>query len=389
MASIKKRIQYLETVQKEIAQVQIKQKRAKKEALVLLGNYLNLLQQIERQYQAENYIGLIDAAYEQLDVYLDKYLDLLIPKNAARFNRADPKIILHMGDRAGLRRYPLTEIYLIAIQEEDIRANPPIWTSLAHELGHFVYWNSEFDVSSTSKTAEQYNTLFLDEIWESLGVDSADIKLPSSDDENISPGSPAQVVAESMGAWSEEIFADTLGVYLAGKEFFTESKNLYLKGVGSETGGRFLQDGDHPFPFLRPYIAAKALENKTGTPNNLWRSFKDEIRKNYQEKFLGDLEGLPDGTVTDDDIVLPVEVDGTTKFEIDLDSFKSAIMTTIGILAAKIRSSKPAGRARNIFELIEEFGGPGGQGLLGKTKEGLAYWIKKFLKNIKRKKYNN
>lgn len=394
---------YLDVIRQEFSQAEEEQTKRqaaeqtegqaqdKKTAIEILKQYCETLKIIEAQYQSAEFYNLIDSAYQQLDTYLNRYLELLSPDNAALFNREDPHIILYLGKRAALYRYPSAKNYLISIREEDVLNESPVWTSLAHELGHFVYWNSEFCVSGQLKQASvSKNFLFIDEIQDTFGVTATEMELISSENGNTYPVSQAHVITAFISAWSEEIFADTFGVYLAGEDFAAQSSGIYLKDLESKNPKRYIQDWDHPFAFLRPYIAAKALEEKMGVSNNLWRSLKDTIRKNekYREEFLVEIGGSPDDTIADEDIALLMEVSSETTFEIGLESLKPAIIKAIALFAEKIKSSKPAGRENHIFEFIEEFGDgdPPHEDLMPGTKRKLRAWLGKIFKKLKPRK---
>jgi hypothetical protein len=357
-----------------------------------INEYSQLIKNIKAKYQDPQLADLFEAAYVQLDIYLGKYLDLIGQEKATQFSKENPGIILDIGESAKLCRYPLARKYIITIPREDIEAKPPIWTSMAHELGHFVYWNSEFDTSKDQITAGGKNhALFSSEIAKTQGINRDELEniseitetqaISRDEPEDIThPGkkmlsiTKERVLAVMLLGWSEEIFADAFGSTIAGKDFAEQAKAAYLNDLTNQRKKRFLMDRDHPYPFLRPFISATALENKSGK-NTLWRSLKIKIaaNANLEENFKNSLQPGTVTNISDEDLTVSIKV-GEKDIKLTIDEIKQALKKLIPILAGKISTSKPLKRGINIWDFIEEFDDPQPT-LIYRVIEGIGYWI--------------
>jgi hypothetical protein len=345
--------------------------------------YLQIIENIKNKYQDHQIVHLFETAYAQFSIYLDAYLQLIEFENPAQF-KEDVGIFIDFGEKAKICRYPLARKYIITIPQEDAVANPPIWTSMAHELGHFVYWNSGFYNRELAETADGgEHILFSEKIVDLAGLKSLEELKCAIDSENnlLPPITKQQVLAAMLIGWSEEIFADTFGAIVGGIVFAEQAKSALLNDLADLNKKRFETDRDHPYSLLRPFISATALEKYRNEKNSLWRSLKSKIAANsiLKENLRSSLNNMsdPPGGITDiSDENLKIEIKaGEQSIVLSLDEIKTALSELIQIFVEKIPKSRPLPRGTNAWDFIEKFDNPQ-PNLVYRVIEGIGYWIK-------------
>ena len=167
------------------------------------------------------------------------------------------------------RKYPYTNTFFIGISESAVNLanNPSVeadWKPIAHELGHYIYWNSCFKTKATPNFAE------LDE----EPVFSQDIEQALQDGLSIADEFESRALAALMVSWSEEIFADLVGTHLIGREYAVSAQKLFKR---EPDGASYTDDIEHPIPYLRPYVCAEGLKLIEEKENRIWFGFKSAI----------------------------------------------------------------------------------------------------------------
>jgi hypothetical protein len=133
--------------------------------------------------------------------------------------------------------------------------------ALAHELGHHIYWN----VVALDQYEEVHQKL-QDEVLKAID------QTAESERGQIWLG------------WLEEIHADACGALLVGPESVS-SLSTYLQGQIGDRDDLFLDDAEHPMPFLRPLISATVLGEQAEVPLQKWKDYcKKEWDVDYGRK---------------------------------------------------------------------------------------------------------
>jgi hypothetical protein len=205
---------------------------------VLLDYWYPIFRAAE-QHQSLIYIELLNKGYVNLRKLQDEM------KARLKFTMSEVNIILYFDSVGKAKRYPFGRNYLIGIPLADAYRGD--WLALPHELGHQIYWNAKFSENDQSPTPRSGKN-FLDK-----EIDSALDKL------SLSAQDPARTAIRKMlDDWTEEIFADVVGALVAREPFVEAAWDRIARRVEKDTE-LFLSDGEHPFPYLLPYIRAAAL----------------------------------------------------------------------------------------------------------------------------------
>jgi len=124
--------------------------------------------------------------------------------------------------------------------------DPTQWQALAHELGHYIYWNS-LELSKDPGYRE-IQTRLKNAVLKALSISTEDY-----DDfqERV------KIVGIWMN-WLEETFADVCGTMLAGPTYVISGQH-YVEGKAFTRAELIKDDERHPSPYLRPLIAIETL----------------------------------------------------------------------------------------------------------------------------------
>ena len=147
---------------------------------------------------------------------------------------------------------------------------PEDWLSIAHEVGHYIYWNYNYDdvlhgYREVQKNLGQAVTKAL-VIRHTRDLDTFDLNAFAQYTETV----------KVCLNWLEEIFADAYGTLVAGPAFALSIQKVLLDKVSLDD---LLQDdGEHPIPYLRPFIRTQVL-----------REIAEE-EKEKNEQFATDLQ---------------------------------------------------------------------------------------------------
>ena len=158
-------------------------------------------------------------------------------------------VILYFDKVPRALRMPFGPILFVGIPLTDAYRDD--WTAGPHELGHQVYWNSQFMVRNSSimprqnqsprrLIAKQKEEVFNEFIEEA----TANGNWANERKEEISA---------NLAQWSEEIFAEIVGVKIAGEKFTNAAWGKTLNYIRNPRDA-FHDDGLHPKPYLLPFI---------------------------------------------------------------------------------------------------------------------------------------
>ncbi len=140
----------------------------------------------------------------------------------------------------GIRRSPYTPYPLLSIPLL-VFNDPDQWAGgLAHELGHYIYWNSS--------ALETFGTI-------RPRLERAVLQALNIPYDNYAAFEVGAKVADIWIGWLEETFADICGTLLVGPNFVA-SGQLLVEEIGASLAS---DDGEHPAPFIRPLIAIETL----------------------------------------------------------------------------------------------------------------------------------
>jgi hypothetical protein len=206
-------------------------------------------------HQVAPYRALLDEGYGKLAEFTDSIKNLL---------KKDVEIALYFDKVGKYKRYPFGDIFLIGIPLLDAYHHD--WMAMPHELGHHVFWNSKVSrLLPTPSTSQSDPSAALFE-WSSLFDQEIDKNLPAISEEN---NRERRTLRATLEAWSEEIFADILGVRIAGEEFADSGREKLKRNI-EKADQLFVGDRDHPIPYLLPYIRDTALDRENDYAS-LWK----------------------------------------------------------------------------------------------------------------------
>jgi hypothetical protein len=141
-----------------------------------------------------------------------------------------------------ITRYIFTRHPLISIPLQLFNDNTQ-WQGLAHELGHYIYWNSA-EISQYRKVQSQLRNAVL----QAVHVSTAHY-------DNFEKQTQVMNVWSN---WLEETVADVCGVLLAGPMYVVSGQRRVEESAVTAAELAY-DDGGHPAPYLRPLIALEAL----------------------------------------------------------------------------------------------------------------------------------
>jgi hypothetical protein len=138
------------------------------------------------------------------------------------------------------------------------REAPWFWAGIAHEIGHYHFWNAEGELD------KQLDAALLRDIG---GLVLAEAERPRSPNYDSIAAQPAL-----WREWKEELFADVFGALSLGPAY-VRSLMLWLRSrVTAET--ILANDQDHPIALLRPLMLAQMAEDDERIQiENDWKAF--------------------------------------------------------------------------------------------------------------------
>lgn len=292
---------------------------------VRIAEFWSALRDIVYQYKDQPYKTKVEEGM--------RFLKDLCKNNPELFPdpQTDPDVLIFIKKKETsiARKYPFTNTFFIGISDSSIHVenSPEVqddWRPLAHELGHYLYWNSCFDTleGNNIRARIDRDPVFAMDIEYTLNSFSAT---------DLSGESAKLVVSDLMTSWSEEIFADLVGTRLLGREYVDSSKDLFQENLDELGGNRFVLDIDHPIPYLRPFVCAEGLKLVEGKRNLIWSYFKnrfDSAFEDTQKLFVG---------------WSPTDSNDSqfNEFQLDVPTMQNAIKQIIPIIYQKLETKEP------------------------------------------------
>ena len=205
-----------------------------------------------QQHQDAKYSSLLKLGYAQLEVFQHDLMKRV--KNL----KLDDHIVLYFEEEGGKAvRFPFGSIRLIGVPLRDLSKLKKDWMAIPHELGHHLYWNAQFSTEDKAPLPAPGTNFLAKEIGAAVDGYATEIT-------NRTPGQRDQIkehVRKMLDDWTEEIFADVVGTRIALNEFVSAAWGRVLRMVLTvDKKGLFTSDGEHPMPYLLPYIRAYAAD---------------------------------------------------------------------------------------------------------------------------------
>ena len=197
--------------------------RLRYQYLQTLRGYWLSLEQVILQREVEYYSDVLEQAFEQSAIYLQN-LNLPLPGTLIYFNKV-----------SSIRYLPFTKIPILGIPY--LFAEPRGWSAIAHEIGHYLYWNLGNNLVETPRRQEQLKSEAIQFLTDA-GIDEKQ--------------------QEFVIPWLEEIFSDVVGTCIDGSKFVEASEEFIKSQAGNEEESTF-NDGHHPPLILRPFVWKRAL----------------------------------------------------------------------------------------------------------------------------------
>ncbi|MEM7119210.1 MAG: hypothetical protein AAF614_42725 [Chloroflexota bacterium] len=182
-----------------------------------------------------------------------------LAQSALRFAQnkclVNPAVALtYLKNRADIRVVPYAPVMLIGLPINAITSGKPHvsqlveWMAIPHEVGHYVFNNAMLP-NKREFLADRLRSELSDlPVW--------------------------------VSQWLEEIFADVYGLLIVGPLFaFTAYDRIDSRPFSEQSSN----DGEHPLPYLRPYINIATLKQLT-VPAKEAEAATDETTKKEKEK---------------------------------------------------------------------------------------------------------
>jgi hypothetical protein len=210
---------------------------------LMLFSHWELIQRSAEQYSVdEQYKKMLDKGYAKIRSYKKQNKIPNLPT------------ILYFEKVGKAKRFPFTPVFTIGIPMFD--AYRQDWSAIPHELGHHIYWNSQFTVNNLTRTPLLGdNNIFAGIIDEAVDK----VKLPLTD---------KALLAKKFNDWEEEIFAEVIGTQIGVEDDFAEAIWDKLRKRTNKVEDLFIDDGGHPLPLFLPYIRDYAKSVALSAPPN-------------------------------------------------------------------------------------------------------------------------
>lgn len=171
-----------------------------------------------------------------------------------------PGVVAYLGKANVIRHNLYSAVSVASIPRDQYGGED--WMAGPHEIGHHVFWNLE-------------NLEGLPEKHKELGDGARKIGESVGDAQGLTP-EQGQYLADLMDSWLQETFADVYGTLVAGDGFPRSIIKILKRQIG-QAKDLFIDDGDHPIPYLRPLTRIKVLELKGHDASALRDSWKDFV----------------------------------------------------------------------------------------------------------------
>jgi hypothetical protein len=147
-----------------------------------------------------------------------------------------PGVLIYFNRVTNIRYLPFTRVPILGIPY--LFSGPKRWSAIAHEIGHYLFWNLGTNPDETLNLQEQ---------------------VKSDAKQFLSNAGIAEKQQRFVMPWLEEIFSDVVGARTDGLGFVESSEEFTRLQAGNEAETTF-NDGHHPPLLLRPFVWRRALQ---------------------------------------------------------------------------------------------------------------------------------
>lgn len=181
----------------------------------------------------------------------------------------DTTVLTYFTKSPNVRLTPYAPVALIGVSATSLghrqllgAENP--FMAIPHEFAHHLYWYGRIP-----KVEDRNGGTGDDSIEFSQG-DLIRLKIKS-----FLKGTPRYNNEQWVHNWVEEIFCDMVGCYIEGETYVESLQQMLLTNYFDEL---FKDNGEHPTPIIRPYIALKALNLEPDSANALESEWKKLLK---------------------------------------------------------------------------------------------------------------
>jgi hypothetical protein len=214
------------------------------------------------------------------------------PVYAKRLERADT-IAKYLLDRTGdivtkppiiysdkifhITRYPYQSHPLLGLPLD--RCEHDAQCAGAHELGHYLFWNNG-DMEQYKERTSQLRKIIACEVFDKdLSIDTDDLLQFEQ-----------QITAKFERfhiwiQWAEEAFADACGALISGPLYAKSAQDILVRERVGVREDLVHNDGKHPIPALRPFIALEVLKAVAQRANNDFAAAFNDLLDILEERW--------------------------------------------------------------------------------------------------------
>jgi len=212
------------------------------------------------QRQVEEFQGALRQADEQTKIFYDRFLGYKVGSMPITYFGRFTNIT-----RSYFNRYPLISLPLY-----DFNNAEQIELALAHEIGHYIFWNSA-PLYDYEEVQNQFAYIVLHALDEPVNTRTKFLKKLR--------------MIDIWLHWLEETFADICGALLAGPDYATSAITI-AREVGRDPSVLTSDDRAHPTRYLRPLIAVEALRWVQQHSNHSILSERiNALEKSWEQQF--------------------------------------------------------------------------------------------------------
>ncbi len=215
----------------------------------------------------QRFISIYKTRLTELADYVDNWIDRSGGLVSEKHKKLEQKPIIYFDKVVRITRYPylasplLGTKFILSDKEQEL--------SLAHEFGHYIFWNSGDLDDYNSRIKNIYKL-----VQNQLKLTNNNLNLLDNDDKSaVSKEVQNRLnMYRILTGWLEEIFADIYGTLLLGPSFAKSAQDMLISNVVGTTNDFFYDDGEHPMPYIRPYISLVVLKKMYAHDDNIFKS---------------------------------------------------------------------------------------------------------------------
>ncbi len=296
-----------------------------------IADFWSDLQKIINQYKESNaYKPKVEQGMGELKKLYNDSIGEVFP---AEGPPPDTLVYIKEDGVSLAKKYPFTTTFFIGISNPSGDEND--WLPLAHELGHYIYWNSQFDTSDGMLIAEyDQEPIFAESIRSAI---EAIPEFQSLDEIT------REALTILLTAWSEEIFADMVGTILRKEQYLNSSVKLFKQTIEiPNVPSIYIEDFEHPIPYLRPVVCIETLKKIENSDDARWTAYRSWVQEKFGVKFEAS-QTLSIG-------LFPRSNSG----ELDIPNLIAALQSVIPIMYGKFQKKDTLNNRKSGIDFIEE-----------------------------------